>query len=162
MKHKSKFMHYIPNLFEENIVAACFIIMTVLLALGFISRLLPFFSFAFTEEIVVQLYLLATIFAISSCVIHRTHMSLTLFSDKLPKTAKNILLIIVYLINVAYFIFFGYQGLKLALSQMNYGLVTPVLRWVKWPFTISFPIGAALFIFRSTQQLKTDLKQTDR
>lgn len=143
---------------ESYVSVACLAVMTVLLALGVLSRATGLFIISFTEELVVQLFLVMSMFTISECVVDRTHMGLSLITDTFTGKLQIASLLFVYIVEVAMFLFLGYMGINMVKSQYVYNMVTPVLQMKKWWFTLAFPIGSALFILRCTQVLILDIK----
>jgi C4-dicarboxylate transporter DctQ subunit len=148
-------------LYEDNVSAICFLVMLVLLALGFISRFKSGFSFAFAEEIVVQLFLCLTMFSVSSCLVDNMHMGMSLFSDMLHGRAKKVSIILVFVISDLMFIFLFLQGIKMVTLQLSINLTTPILELPQWVFTLCIPIGSVLFLIRSVQKLINDLISTN-
>lgn len=145
--------------FETNIAALCLIVMTVLLFLGVVSRFTKLFVISFTEELVLQLFLVMSMFAIAECVYDRTLMGLSVITDTLHGKAKIAVLVFDYVITVAMFLFLLWQGCLMVLSQYRYDLVTSVLQMKKWWFTMAFPIGSVLFIIRATIMLVDDIRE---
>lgn len=70
-------------LLEEHISAFVMGAMVLLAFINIISRIFSGFSFAFTEELIVYMFVVTTMFSAASCVYRRAHMSLTLISDML-------------------------------------------------------------------------------
>jgi C4-dicarboxylate transporter DctQ subunit len=149
------------TLYEDNVSALCFLVMLVLLTLGFVSRLKSGFSFAFAEEIVVQLFLCLTMFSISSCLVDNMHMGMSFFFDMLHSKTKKISIILIFVISDLMFIFLLWQGIKMVTLQLSIDLTTPILQLPQWAFTLCIPIGSILFLIRSVQKLINDLISAD-
>lgn len=148
-----------PKCVEEYVSTVCLMIMMVLLSASVIGRLTGLFAVSFTEEIVVQLFLVMSMFAISSCAMEKKHMGLSLLTDTFHGKVKIASLIFAYVIEVIMFVLLGYLGIMMVISQYKYNVVTPVLQMNKFIFTLSFPIGSALYIIRITQLLIVELKE---
>lgn len=146
------------NCVETNISAICLIIMTILLALGVISRFTKLFVISFTEEVVVQLFLVMSMFAIAECVYDKTLMGLSVLTDALHGKVKLVVLVFDYVVTLVMFLFLIWQGLAMSMSQYKYGLVTSVLQMPKFVFTLAFPVGSVFFILRATCQLIEDIR----
>lgn len=149
----------LPKCYEEYISAACFIVMFILISASVLGRFTHLFAVSFCEEVVVQLFLVMSMFAISACVVERTHMGLSIVTDMLKGKWKIVSLVFIFIINLIMFVFLGYLSVQMVISQYQYNLVTSVLGWPRWIFTLSIPIGSALYIIRSIQILIYDLKE---
>ena len=148
-----------PRCYEEYVSTFCLIVMMILLSASVIGRLTGLFAVSFTEELVVQLFLVMSMFSISSCAMEKKHMGLCLITDKFHGKLKLASILFIFAADVVMFGLLGYLGITMVLSQYRYHLVTPVLQMQKYIFTLAFPIGSALFIFRSTQLLIIDIKE---
>ena len=149
----------LPKCYEEYISALCLIIMFVLLAASVIGRFTHLFAVSFCEEVVVQSFLVMSMFAISACVVERTHMGLSIVTDTLKGKWKIASLIFTFAVELVMFIFLCDLGVNMVLSQYKYHLVTSVLGMPKWIFTLSMPIGAVLYMIRAVQMLIYDIKE---
>ena len=144
----------------------------VMLLLGFIniiSRCVSGFSFAFTEEVIVYLFVASTYIGISSCVYRGLHLSVTILSD-IFKNRKNYAAEMVFeVINfVAAYILFAilaFLSAKLCIKQIKYDYLTPVLQMPTWIFTATMVLGSIGFMIRSTvaflQNVKRILRKED-
>lgn len=144
----------------------------VMLLLGFIniiSRCVSGFSFAFTEEVIVYLFVASTYIGISSCVYRGLHLSVTILSD-IFKNRKNYAAEMVFeVINLvaAYVLFaiLAFLSVKLCIKQMKYDYLTPVLQMPTWIFTATMVLGSIGFMIRSTvaflQNVKRILRKED-
>ena len=86
-------------------------------------------------------------------------MGLSIVTDMLKGKWKIVSLVFIFIINLIMFVFLGYLSVQMVISQYQYNLVTSVLGWPRWIFTLSIPIGSALYIIRSIQILIYDLKE---
>ena len=144
----------------------------VMLLLGFIniiSRCVSGFSFAFTEEVIVYLFVASTYIGISSCVYRGLHLSVTILSD-IFKNRKNYAAEMVFeVINLvaAYVLFaiLAFLSAKLCIKQIKYDYLTPVLQMPTWIFTATMVLGSIGFMIRSTvaflQNVKRILRKED-
>lgn len=148
-----------PKCYEEYISAICLILMFVLMAASVIGRFSQLFAVSFCEEVVTQTFLVMSMLAISACVVDRTHMGLSILTDMLKGKTKVVSLIFTFVIEMTMFVFLLYLGVNMVLSQNKYHLVTSVLGWPKWIFTLSIPAGAVLYMIRSIQMLIYDIKE---
>lgn len=144
----------------------------VMLLLGFIniiSRCVSGFSFAFTEEVIVYLFVASTYIGISSCVYRGLHLSVTILSDIFKKRKNYAAEMVFEVINfVAAYILFAilaFLSVKLCIKQIKYDYLTPVLQMPTWIFTATMVLGSIGFMIRSTvaflQNAKRILRKED-
>jgi TRAP-type C4-dicarboxylate transport system, small permease component len=152
------------NLLIEEHIAGFFL--GVMLLLGFIniiSRCVSGFSFAFTEEVIVYLFVASTYLAISSCVYRGLHLSVTLISDIFKKRKIYVAELIFEIINlIAVYVLFSilaYLSVKLCIKQVKYDYLTPVLQMPTWIFTSTMVIGSIAYIIRATVQFVQNAKR---
>lgn len=141
-------------LIEEHIAGFFLGVMLVLGFINIISRCVSGFSFAFTEEVIVYLFVSSTFFGISSCVYRGLHLSVTLISDMFKKRKVYVAEMFFEVINLlavyALFTILAYLSVKLCIKQIKYDYLTPVLQMPTWIFTSTMVIGSIGYIIRST------------
>ncbi len=136
-------------LIEEHISAAIFCIMTLLGGVNIISRILADLSLAFTEELIVYLFVVATMFGAAAGAQRGLHMGLTLIVDAVPGKYKLIFYIASTASICALFGLLAFQGAQMVISQIQYGYQTPVMHLPTWWFSSSLCIGSIFFIVRT-------------
>ena len=150
-------------LIEEHIAGFFLGIMLLLAFINIISRCVSGFSFAFTEEVIVYLFVASTFIGISSCVYRGLHLSVPLISDIFKKkkiyAAEMVFEVINMLAVLAMFSILAYLSVKLCIKQIKYDYLTPVLQMPTWIFTFSMVLGSIGFIIRSAVQFVQNAKR---
>lgn len=147
-------------LIEEHISAVVMATMVLLAFVNIISRVISGFSFAFTEELIVYLFLVTTMFSTAAGVYRRVHMSLTLLSDKFTGKGQRFFILTSSGASILLFAILAWQSSEMMRKQILYEYVTPVMQIPNWIFTLSMVIGSALYIFRTVQITIVDWKAT--
>ncbi len=116
-----------------------------------VSRYLLGNSFAFTEEITINLFVLLTFVGASVGVKNHAHLGFTLLFDRANYLLKKILCIFTGLVVVTVFILMAYYGVKMVQFQMLTNQTTPSLGWQQWVFTLGFPLGCIMCVVRACE-----------
>lgn len=144
--------------FEEYIISALILIMLVVLGANVIGRYFLNAALAFTEELVVYLFLVVSLLGAPAACARGANMGLSIIVERLPKNAQKAFIVISTIASIALFVLLFMQGVDEVLLNIKYGTRTPILLIPNWLFTISFPIGSALYIYRvvtySIKQIK--------
>lgn len=136
---------------EKIICAVLFLAMT---ALGFVNvavRYLTNYSLAATEELLVNGFLLLTIFGAAIAARIGDHLAVTLVYDLLPPPARKALLLVASALAALLLglsAWFSWQLLsnQLATGSRSYGLQIPA-----WYYSAGLPFGFALVLIRYVQ-----------
>ncbi|ARJ38911.1 C4-dicarboxylate ABC transporter permease [Sporosarcina ureae] len=152
-------MGKIFNRLEEWIVVIVLSIMSTIAFVNILSRGFANYSFSFTEEITVNLFVLLTFVGTAIGVRKYAHLGFTLIYDKGSLLLKNIITILVGLMMMLLFFILLYFGLKMVQYQMDMGQKTPSLGWPQWWFSMSMPIGALFCLIRSIQVTIVEFRQ---
>ncbi|MCX8118650.1 MAG: TRAP transporter small permease [Desulfobacterota bacterium] len=136
---------------EEVLCVFLFGLMGLILFVNIVSRYLLKFSLAFTEELVVSLFVWVTLLGSAIAFRQGTHLSFTFLTDRLPLKARKLLLWISALLGAILFallIYFSILQIKeeVALKITSSGIGVP-----QWWYTIGMPIWSLLVIFRIFQ-----------
>lgn len=145
-------------LLEEHISAFVMGAMVLLAFINIISRIFSGFSFAFTEELIVYMFVVTTMFSAASCVYRRAHMSLTLISDMFKGWGQLFFMITSSAASCFLFGLLAWQSIKLVQREIMYDYLTAVLQIPQWLFTMSMVLGSLLYIFRVVQVFIEDYK----
>ncbi len=144
-------MRFLLRDFEKIVCAVLFLGMT---ALGFVNVVVRYgtnFSFAATEEILTNGFLLLTVFGAAIAARRGEHLAVTLVQDSLPKRLAQAVYLLSALLSVALLAasaWFSWQSLaNLYQNGMrSYGLGVPA-----WWYQAALPFGFALVILRYLQ-----------
>jgi C4-dicarboxylate transporter DctQ subunit len=123
-----------------------------------VSRYLLGNSFAFTEEITINLFVLLTFVGASVGVKNNSHLGFTLLFDRAALPLKKVLCLFTGLVVVLVFVLLAYYGMAMVQFQMVTGQTTPSLGWQQWVFTLGFPIGCLLCVIRALEATMKEYK----
>ena len=144
--------------FEEVFGALLIFVMSLFAFINVISRYVVNLSLNFTEELNVYFFVWLAFFGSAWAAREGSHMSVSLIYDLFPKLGRKCIYILNQSISIALFLALGYCGIleimdEIALNATTETIVVPV-----WWFTSSIPIGSALFIIRTFNKTKDDLR----
>lgn len=151
----------ILNNLEEYIIGISLLIMAVINFANVLSRYLLHASWAFTEEITTNLFVLASLLGAAVAAKRGSHLGLSVFTDFIPKKyQKYVTLFSVICAVILFSILFKY-GINMVLSQKRFNQTSPALGWPEWIFGLAVPIGAFSLIVRFIQLGVTELMKKE-
>ncbi len=144
---------------EKIVMSAVLLFVTLITVANVTVRKFTNFQFAWTEELVINLFVLLIMLGCALSVREGSMISLSLFYDRLSNKGKKIVTVIVTIVSVAFWIILLKTGWDKVLNQMASGKQTYSLGWREWVFTIYLPIGAFLLIVHNLEYLYDTLKK---
>ncbi len=156
MKGYKKIMGVIAE-FEKVIISVDLVVVTLLTFLNVLFRKLgdwiPSFklSIAWTEEVVINLFVLLIMLGCALCAKEGSLISLSLVFDRLKEGGKKVLTAIITVANTLFWYLLLTTGWKKVVTQLGNGKSTPILRIPEWMFTIFLPIGAVFLILHTIE-----------
>ena len=138
---------------EKVILIIVSVVVTVITFVNVVVRYLTPMSFAWSEELVVNLFVLMTMVGCGLCVREGSLISLTLIFDHLSVKAKKVCEVIIAVANCSFWAILLVTGADKVMSQIASGKTTFSLRWPEWVFTIFLPIGAVFLLLHSIEYL---------
>lgn len=145
MKAYKKFMDVLAAV-EKLVLVASTLLILVLTVGNVFSRKVIHQSWSFTEELVVAVFVLITLMAAALACREGELVSLTLLTDRLPKSLKKPSVILITILSVAFTCILFWYGMDKVITQMANGKRTFVLNWPEWIFWSFVPIGAGCMI----------------
>lgn len=145
-------------LLEDHLLAGLMLLMLALLFANIVGRYVIGAALAFTEEIVSYLFVYASMIGAASACAKGANMGLSAVVEKLPPRWQRASVLVVCAASCSLFALLLYQGFEMVVSQFDYAQVTPTTRLPVWIFSLSLPLGAALFLFRTLQATWRKLK----
>ena len=136
---------------EELFLGAVILLM---LAIAFANVLCRYFlkvSIAFSEELVVYLFLYATMLGAPAAYSRGANMGFTLLTDKVPAAKQKYVVLITTIASIVFFGILFYYGCERCYTQYDYGVLTPIMKIPEWLFSLSIPLGSLLYIWRTIQ-----------
>ena len=145
MKGYKKLMDLVA-LVEKAVLAATMILILVLTVGNVFSRKVIHQSWSFTEELVVAIFVLVTLLGAALSAREGGLVGLNLVTERLPKSCKKPVIILITLFSVAFMGILFYYGMDKVLAQLANQKRTFVLNWPEWIFWSFVPIGAVCMI----------------
>ncbi|WP_035485191.1 TRAP transporter small permease [Geminicoccus roseus] len=136
---------------EKLLCALILLAMTVLGFLNIIVRYLTSYSFAATEEILINGFLLLTIFGAAIAARRGEHLAVTLVFDMLPGRGRQVLLWLSTGLSVLLMLLSAWYCFQLVQNQFQSGVVSPGLQVPAWYYTVGLPLGFLLIVVRLVQ-----------
>lgn len=131
---------------EKLILILSTLLILVLTVGNVFSRYVIHRSWSFTEELVVAVFVLITLMAAALASRDGELVSLSIFTDMLPKSTRKPMMVIVTVLCVIFTGILLWYGMDKVLTQLANGKRTFVLNWPEWIFWSFVPIGAGCMI----------------
>lgn len=138
---------------EEKISITCLTIMTILIFANVVSRYVLNASFAFSEEITVNLFVLLTLLGASIAARRGAHLGVSIIVDRLNLKTQNIIEIIGTIISIIFSFIILYYGIIMVRGEYVLGQVTATMQWPEWIFGSFVPIGGFVLVVRYVLEL---------
>jgi len=148
--------------FEEVLCAVLFAIMAIVAFANVIARYLLKYSLAFTEELLISLFVWLTLLGAAVAFREGSHLGFSFITDRLPKKIQKILLWLSALLGAFLFLFVIYFSIfqikeEIVLKITSMGIGIP-----QWWYTLGMPVWSALVIIRIFQGAYRKDQQTER
>ena len=150
MKAYKKLMNGVAK-FEEIVQNVILVVVTLLTFANVCVRYLSDSQFAWSEELVINLFVLLIMMGCGLCVREGSLITLSLVFDLIKLKGKKVLGAIATVANLAFWVILLKTGWDKVLSQMASGKQTPSLLWPEWVFTIFLPIGCIFLILHTIE-----------
>ena len=150
MKAYKKIMDVVDEL-EKIVTSVILVFVTALTFVNVLVRKLSNSQFAWTEELVINLFVLLIMLGCGLCAREGSLISLSLIFDRLKVKGKKIFVFIITIVNTAFWIILLKTGYDKVLTQMANGKLTSSLGWHEWVFTIFLPIGSVFLILHTIE-----------
>ena len=150
MKAYKKLMNGVAK-FEEIVQNVILVVVTLLTFANVCVRYLSDSQFAWSEELVINLFVLLIMMGCGLCVREGSLITLSLVFDLIKLKGKKVLVAIATVANLAFWVILLKTGWDKVLSQMASGKQTPSLLWPEWGFTIFLPIGCIFLILHTIE-----------
>lgn len=140
--------------FEEIILVITTAVTLVLVFGNVITRKIPALGIrlAFTEELVIALFVLISLLASALCCRDNSHISLSILSQHVNESSKKTLKLVTTAICALYCALLTQQGYHYMMAQLEGGVRTYVLHWPEWIFCSFVPICGVCMILHLIEQ----------
>lgn len=150
MKAYKKLMDWIVVV-EKIVLSVVLVFITSITFINVVVRKLTSGQFAWTEELVINLFVLIIMLGCALSVREGGLISLSLIYDRVGSSAKKVFAAIITAANLIFWVLLLKTGADKVLSQIASGKHTTSLDWPEWVFTIFLPIGAAFLILHTVE-----------
>ncbi len=146
--------------FVEKVVMSVILLFVTLITVANVTvRKCTNFQLAWSEELVINLFVLLIMLGCALSIREGSMISLSLFYDRLHAKGKRFVTVIITFINVVFWLLLLKTSWDKVLLQMANGKQTFSLGWHEWVFTIYLPIGMVLLIIHNLEYLYDALKK---
>ena len=129
------------------------IVITVVAFANVMARYVFHSKIAYTEELVVNIFVLMIMFGCALCARTGGLISLSLVFDSVGKKGKKIMAVIFTVLNVAFYCVLGWTGWEKSLNLFAKGKLTASLLIPEGLFMLAIPIGCVLLILHSVEYM---------
>lgn len=136
---------------EKWILILSSVVVTTITFANVLSRYVFHASFSWSEELVINLFVLMIMMGCGLCARDGSLISLSLFFDRMKVKGKKVFVLIITVANSAFWLVLIKTGFAKVLTEMANGSQTFVLRWPAWVFTIFLPIGAIFLLIHTIE-----------
>ena len=150
MKAYKKIMNGVAE-FEKIVLSIILVVVTVITFANVVVRKLSDSQFAWTEELVINLFVLMIMMGCALCAREGSLISLSLIFDRLQVRGKKVIVTIITVANTVFWVLLLKTGYDKVLAQMANGKRTFSLGWPEWVFTVFLPIGAIFLILHTIE-----------
>lgn len=150
MKVYKKIMSAIASI-EKIVISVVLVFVTVITFANVVVRKLTSSQFAWTEELVINLFVLLIMLGCALGAQEGSLISLSLIYDRLKTGAKKVFITIISVFNLVFWGVLIKTGFEKVINQMGTGKHTSSLNWPEWVFTIFLPIGAIFLVLHTVE-----------
>lgn len=134
---------------EKFVMGFVMLASTIIIFVNVIVRKFTTTQFAWSEELVVNFFVLMIMCGCALCAQDGSLISLSLIYDLVNQKIRNVMTVIICACNIAFYVLVIMTGFEKVGTQMANGKLTMTLMWPEWVFTIFLPIGACLMLLHT-------------
>lgn len=150
MKLYKKIMSAIASV-EKIVISVVLVFVTVITFANVVVRKLTTRQFAWSEELVINLFVLLIMLGCALAAQEGSLISLSLIYDRLGTFAKKVFITIISVFNLVFWGVLIKTGFDKVINQIATGKHTSSLNWPEWVFTIFLPIGAIFLVLHTIE-----------
>ncbi len=151
-----KYMDFLEELF----VVVSLSVMVIINFGNVVSRYFIHASWAFSEELVVILFVYNSFFAASLAWRRNAHLGFTFFTELLNERNRKIALVLSSALTIALMALLLKYGVDMLRSQIMFDQRTPAMGLPEWVAGISVPLGALVIIVRVAHTCWVSLRRS--
>ena len=136
---------------EKSVISLLLVLVTLITFANVMVRKFSNSQFAWTEELVINLFVLMIMMGCALCAREGSLISLSLIFDRLKVGGKKVFVAIITVANTLFWVLLLKTGWDKVATQLANGKRTFSLGWPEWVFTIFLPIGAIFLIIHTIE-----------
>tara|TARA_R110000850_G_scaffold189107_3_gene314764 strand:- start:122 stop:613 length:492 start_codon:yes stop_codon:yes gene_type:complete len=144
-------MRFLLQEFEKIVCAVLFLGMTLIGFINVVVRYATHYSFAASEELLTNGFLLLTVFGAAIAARRGQHLAVTIVQDFLPRPAARAVFMLSVVLSVLLLAASAWFSWATLMNQMDSGIRSYALGVPAWWYQIGLPFGFALIIIRYLQ-----------
>lgn len=145
-------LKFLNNYAEEIISAVLLAIMASTAFINVIVRYCSNLSFAWTEELTINLFVWVVLLGTSAVFRHGGHLGMNLLYNSFPKKIRFFCLVLILAVGFVFFSVLGWYGYLEVIDEIELEAISESLGIPVWWYTISIPLLSVLIIFRMLQR----------
>ncbi len=151
-------MKKVINNFEEYFLAISLVIMVSINFGNVLSRYFIHASWAFTEELLVILFVWNTMLASAVAFKHGAHLGLSVVTDLFPEKFQKYVVIFGAALTIGLMALLARYGVDMVANQIKYNQRTAAMDLPEWIASISITFGSLVIILRVIQATVMNLR----
>jgi len=144
-------MRFLLNEFEKIVCAVLFLGMTLIGFINVVVRYATHYSFAASEELLTNGFLLLTVFGAAIAARRGQHLAVTIVQDFLPRPAAQAVFLLSIILSVLLLVASAWFSWATLMNQIGSGIRSYALGVPAWWYQVGLPLGFALIIIRYLQ-----------
>jgi TRAP-type C4-dicarboxylate transport system permease small subunit len=145
--------------FEEILCALMLAVMSGIMFINVICRYLLRFSLAFTEEVVVGLFVWLTLLGTAAAFREGSHLAFHFFTARVPRSFQKYLMGLQAILGVFLFLSLIYFSLFQIRDEIDLKITSSGIGLPQWWYTAGVPVGCLLVILRILQESWKSIKR---
>ncbi|MEH6833415.1 MULTISPECIES: TRAP transporter small permease [Falsihalocynthiibacter] len=141
----------IADRLEEYVCSLIFLVMTFIGFANVLVRYLSNYSFAATQEILLNGFLLLTVFGAAIAARRGQHLAVTLFADMLPTALQPFVRWFSVFLGVLLLALSAWYCGEMVINQRSSGIVSAGLQVPSWYYSLALPLGFLMIAVRLVQ-----------
>jgi TRAP-type C4-dicarboxylate transport system permease small subunit len=133
---------------EEGLMVLVMAVMTMVAFINVVTRYVIRYALAFTEEIVVSLFVWLTLLGTAIAFRQGAHLGFSFIVDRAPKAVQRVSIWFAAALGVVLFGFLIYFGIGQIRSERMLGTTSESLAIPQWWYTAGIPVFGILIIAR--------------
>ena len=154
-------LHFILREFEQVVCVVLLLFMTALGFANIVVRYATNFSFAASEELLTNGFLLLTVFGGAIAARRGEHLAVTVVEQALPALPRRAVFLLSVLLSVVLLALSAVFCWQLIANQMASGIRSYGLQLPMWYYSAALPLGFVLIALRSIQNAAAVLRGTN-